>query len=886
MFLEIFKLIPDSLKQQIRDALVDTLVDQAKGLISGEFKAKIESLRTDAAFRKAYETGLEQAVIRFVSEYEFEDEDLVKAIAQDEDLFHNKEVQKALLQIIRRPGVFLAKEYAQLGEPFLSVLPERKNRERVNRAVTYLLKCLAEELWHLPELRAIYELQFHRMTAEAVREQVAIEKEQLAVLTSLDEGIRKALLQLTERLAELKLPPNESKPTAISYLPVYHNLPQPDYSDFIGRHKEVQRLQALLAPDNRTWLISIDGIGGIGKTALAIEVAYHYLHHYYEIPARERFEAIVWTSAKNTVLTDERLLPRNQSLRTLNDIYTAVAVVLQRQDITRARPGEVNEIVRNALTQKRILLIIDNVETLEDDEDILAFLRELPLPTKAIITTRRRIDVAYQVRLDEMPWADAHNLIRREGEIKGVTLSDEEAYRLYKRTGGVPIAIVWSIASLGAGYTNEAVMNQLSKHTTDFARYCFESSVASIQDGHQAAYHLLLALALFTKDARAEALGAAAGIGDQWRTEESLVLLERLSLINRRADRYGLIPLTRSYIDSKLRQMPKFVLEAIKRMLSYYTEFLATPENLRVTGHPYWNGLRNYLRVHWLESDAENLVGLVHRLLGQEQYKDALDLFLLTVHLFVQWGFWDERLEISLKMCEAARILNDPTEIWLWLDAIGWIYVERKQLNQCREALNKGRELARRFDVTEASMLADAFEAEAHLRVGDTQTARSIIEPLIEQIDQEPNPEDDHVLMRIVIVRVIECFAQLNIIEQDSARAHDLYEKSLNLRYEISEDTAPALVQLIKLDLIAGNFQSMEQYLSGDQLAHVQRTAGRTELAWINYCLALIAEKNGQIQDGIEKCQLALNQFMILELDQQIQDAELLLSRLKKSSGL
>src|SRR4051812_19549875 len=43
---------------------------------------------------------------------------------------------------------------------------------------------------------------------------------------------------------------------------------------FVGRQKEIARCQEALLPDDRDWGIVIDGIGGIGKTALALEVAH------------------------------------------------------------------------------------------------------------------------------------------------------------------------------------------------------------------------------------------------------------------------------------------------------------------------------------------------------------------------------------------------------------------------------------------------------------------------------------------------------------------------------------------------------------------------------------------------------------------------------------
>ena len=83
---------------------------------------------------------------------------------------------------------------------------------------------------------------------------------------------------------------------------VFHNLPQPDYGRFIGREDEFQQMIRILRPypHSQHSIVTIDGIGGIGKSALALEVAHRYLRNYDRIPADERFEAIIWTSAKQT----------------------------------------------------------------------------------------------------------------------------------------------------------------------------------------------------------------------------------------------------------------------------------------------------------------------------------------------------------------------------------------------------------------------------------------------------------------------------------------------------------------------------------------------------------------------------------------------------------
>jgi hypothetical protein len=157
--------IPVELQQRMFNALIDFLSEQAQKVLGDEVSARLKGLRSDAAFIKQFEAGLKRAVERFLKEYEAHDEDLTAAIADEPDFFKNEQVQKALLWMLKHPGTDLDEQRELLAASFATVLPTRRNRERVDQAVMYFLKCLTEELWRLPELQPIYSLQFQRMTA-------------------------------------------------------------------------------------------------------------------------------------------------------------------------------------------------------------------------------------------------------------------------------------------------------------------------------------------------------------------------------------------------------------------------------------------------------------------------------------------------------------------------------------------------------------------------------------------------------------------------------------------------------------------------------------------------------------------------------------------------
>lgn len=549
--INILDFIPKEVRQQAQDTLVDFVSEQAKKFVSDGTAEKLKQLRSDGAFRRQFDKGLDKAIKRFAEEYYEKDEVLVDAITQEKGLFKNPEVKQALMTVLKSPGSYLVDEGEVVAQSFDSVLPGRKNRERVNNAMRYLLRCLVEELWHLPELLPVYSLQFQKITAEAMKQQVELQKVQLQALVGVNEGVRQALLQLTDAIGENKLlpAPEEKSPSGRR---LFSNLPQPDYGVFIGREKELAQIIQVLKeyPESIHSVITIDGIGGIGKSALALEVAYYYLRNYDNLPEKDRFDAIVWTSAKLRVLSPEGIQTRPQALKTLHDIYFAIATTLEKDDITKVKEDKQTEVVKRALRAQRTLLIIDNLETV-DDETVLSFLKELPAPTKAIVTTRHRINVAFDLRLTGMPIKDAIALINKECEKKSVSLSNLEKEMLYRRTGGIPLAIVWTVAQIRRGYSTESALRRLGDATGDITKFCFDGSIDLVRQ--KSAYPLILGLSLFYSSGSKDALRSISDLS-ALDCEEGLVDLVVLSLIDKFGDRYSLLPITKNFISSELER--------------------------------------------------------------------------------------------------------------------------------------------------------------------------------------------------------------------------------------------------------------------------------------------------------------------------------------------
>ncbi len=320
-------------------------------------------------------------------------------------------------------------------------------------------------------------------------------------------------------------------PKAVRAIPC--NLPSRDRTDLIGRQVEMARLLELLSSGHAAPLITVDGIGGVGKTALVLETA----HRCWRVSTGEEsdakvppFEAIIFVSAKQQYLTPDGILQSNEAKRTRREIIREIASALDRPEIIYALPKNLFSEVRKSLAQQRTLLIVDNLETMHNIQEIITFLYELPPTVKVVITTREQKYLFSPIRLDQLSLEDALAFIEREAREKGAEVSRKKALQLCDHIGGIPAALIYAIGQLAHGYSIETVLQRMPRVEGDVARYCFEGSIGPLRG--QSAHHLLMAMGMFPKPPSAEALAYVAGLAnDQTRKEEGLSVLSSLSLI-------------------------------------------------------------------------------------------------------------------------------------------------------------------------------------------------------------------------------------------------------------------------------------------------------------------------------------------------------------------
>jgi tetratricopeptide (TPR) repeat protein len=216
---------------------------------------------------------------------------------------------------------------------------------------------------------------------------------------------------------------------------------------FFGRKNELTAIASYLQPGFTGWGVVLDGPGGMGKTALALEAAH--------LAPAEVYPLKLFVSAKITRLDPdgEHTLQDNR-VENYFDLLTDIGMALGSTEIQKTPEDQRAKLILLALAAKKVLLVLDNLESFNPQERrrIYDLLEVLPTGCRAIVTSRRSENTAARsIRLDKLDFAATQELLAELGqrmpEVKKIT--PEEQQTLYAETGGNPLLLAWVAAQLG-----------------------------------------------------------------------------------------------------------------------------------------------------------------------------------------------------------------------------------------------------------------------------------------------------------------------------------------------------------------------------------------------------------------------------------------------------
>lgn len=287
------------------------------------------------------------------------------------------------------------------------------------------------------------------------------------------------------------------------------------------------------------------------------------------------------------------------------------------------------EEILDCLSYQRTLLMIDNLETAADLNDVRSFLLEAPPTVKVLITSRQQALLDVSIRLECFNKKDSLHLINHHAQEKDIPVTPKQAEVIYTTTGGIPAAIVYTIGQLSAGYHFTEAIANLNHSDGEIARYCFQGSVIPLRE--KPPHFLLMALAIFPNPALPEAVSAVGNVPDL----NHFAPLQQLFLVKLHQGRYQMLPLTRGYVLTELQSYPNFEKLARDRWVKWYLNYC---QKYGKTDAQEWSEFTE------LDQEWENISEAIEWTIMADRYEDFGQFWQYLKGYTHFAGYWSERL--------------------------------------------------------------------------------------------------------------------------------------------------------------------------------------------------------------------------------------------------
>ena len=255
------------------------------------------------------------------------------------------------------------------------------------------------------------------------------------------------------------------------------NAPPPP-SGYVKRHRLEAELRRELFEPFRHRIVTLNGRGGIGKTALALTVIRGLSDS--DSPP---YDVVLWLSARDVDLLDSGPKPVSPGVFGLLDVARAAAEILDAPDCQASSSGArewFEENLREGADGVPTLFVIDNFETLQDPTEVFEWIDyHVRAPNKVVITTRSRdFRGDFPVKVTGMAREEASQLIDSRAEYLGLEeVSPEYRAALIEQSEGHPYIIRLALGEaraagrkvtpLGLLPASEDVLEALFRRTFD-----------------------------------------------------------------------------------------------------------------------------------------------------------------------------------------------------------------------------------------------------------------------------------------------------------------------------------------------------------------------------------------------------------------------------------
>jgi DNA-binding SARP family transcriptional activator/tetratricopeptide (TPR) repeat protein len=595
-----------------------------------------------------------------------------------------------------------------------------------------------------------------------------------------------------------------------------------DIPDFAGRAAELSQL-ALPGPGPGATIWVIDGMAGIGKTALAVHAAHRLASRF---PDGQIFADLqAHTPGREPV-----------------EPGTALEILLRQLGVPVERiPGSVTDraaLWRAELSDRRVLAVLDNVTDTGHVRPLLPGVSDSVL----LITSRRRltgIDGAQVLSVDLLPAEDSVSLFSR---IAGGRADDEPLAVLdvLHQCGFLPLAIRIAVARLQhrpqwtVSYLADRLRDQRRRLTelTAEDRSVAAAFTVSYQQLDPRRQRMFRLLGLHPgRDFEARAAAALADIAPA--QAEALLedLLDAHMLLQHEPGRYTFHDLLREHAraTASAQETATTRRDALTRLLDRYAQAAATAINLL---YPYGDRYRARLSelaapaasfggaaeaARWLDAERANLIAAGIHAADHDWPVHASQLAGTLFPYLYDYGHHTAVLTLHTHALRASQRRGDKSSEGSTLEALGWVCM---RLGRYEEASEHSREALR-------------ICRESGDRAGEAGALNTL--------------------------------GGLCVRQQDYAQAHQHLQRALDLYQEIGDQVGETHV----LDTLGVAYERQGRYEQARE--HLQRTLNvLCELGCGEPCLeeaitrthlGVVCQRQGQHEEALSHHRHALDVF-------------------------
>ncbi len=357
---------------------------------------------------------------------------------------------------------------------------------------------------------------------------------------------------LQEYRAELDELVEKDQPTTINW-PV--GIPNERYYTLPTREQALASLLSVLGDQQGSPMVVITGLGGLGKTATGVELARRAIQ-------QGLFAGLVGDSAKQEILQGGQVVQIKEAFLDFDSLMDSIARQLGRWEIPTLNAKEKAARLGMLLKEKHYLVMVDNLETAENANELVAQLRKLLNGSRAVVTSRKqvRFDFVRSLSLPGLEVEDSLLFLRTDAQQRGVQqiqdASEDKLRQIHQVTGGAPLALKLVVGQAGFLDLN-LIINQLQQAGSNLYPYIFQESWQQLMTAAQ--YVLIYIGKTAVTHVSWEELAGVGIAGDEATLLEAISQLVALSLLDvvsvKSQMRYGIHQLTRQFVTSDLPRM-------------------------------------------------------------------------------------------------------------------------------------------------------------------------------------------------------------------------------------------------------------------------------------------------------------------------------------------